>query len=74
MQDKFKTCQNCPDRTVKPNCHTTCEGYLERCKKFEAIREAKKRYADTVSFDVEVAKKVYDINKKNKRRIHLIKK
>jgi hypothetical protein len=30
MCDKFKTCQNCPDRSIHPNCHTTCEGYLYR--------------------------------------------
>lgn len=34
MCDKFKTCQNCPDRSIHPNCHTTCEGYLYRKSKY----------------------------------------
>ncbi len=36
--DKFETCQNCPDRTVEPNCHMTCEGYLFRSEKAEKVR------------------------------------
>lgn len=40
MIDKFKTCKDCPDRSISPNCHNTCEGYLERCRKNE---ERKKR-------------------------------
>lgn len=39
--DKFKTCKDCPDRCVSPNCHMTCEGYLHRVKVGEAIREEK---------------------------------
>lgn len=23
-------CYNCPDRTVEPNCHTSCEKYLSQ--------------------------------------------
>ena len=30
--DKFKSCQDCPDRSIEPNCHETCEGYLFRCE------------------------------------------
>ena len=39
--DKFKTCKDCPDRCVSPNCHMTCEGYLHRVKAGEAIRKEK---------------------------------
>lgn len=28
-------CKNCPDRCVEPNCHMTCEKYLE----FQAFRQ-----------------------------------
>lgn len=42
MIDKFKTCQNCPDRCIEPNCHTTCEGYLARKKMYEKISEARR--------------------------------
>ena len=23
------TCYGCPDRTIEPNCHTTCEKYIK---------------------------------------------
>lgn len=42
MIDKFKTCQNCPDRCIEPNCHNTCEGYLARKKRFEKISEERR--------------------------------
>lgn len=42
--DKFKTCKDCPDRTIQPNCHTTCEGYIYRCKINEE-RKANERKA-----------------------------
>ena len=39
--DKFKWCKDCPDRTVLPNCHSTCEGYLNRCREAEEKRQKK---------------------------------
>ena len=39
--DKKKSCKDCPDRTVEPNCHMTCEFHLERVAKTEKIRIAK---------------------------------
>ena len=39
MFDKFKTCKDCPDRSVEPNCHSTCEGYIARCKQNEERRK-----------------------------------
>lgn len=39
-------CYNCPDRTIEPNCHTTCERYLKDKKELfernEKARECKK--------------------------------
>ena len=32
MFDKEKSCKDCPDRTVQPNCHETCKGYIKRCE------------------------------------------
>ena len=40
--DKFKTCQNCPDRSIHPNCHNTCEGYLARQRQIKKIKAARK--------------------------------
>lgn len=31
--DKYKTCKDCPDRSVDPPCHDNCEGYKARCEK-----------------------------------------
>ncbi len=39
--NKFHTCKGCPDRTVEPNCHKTCEGYIFRQKRQEEIRNNK---------------------------------
>lgn len=39
---KHKTCLNCTDRTIEPNCHTDCEGYLHRQARKEQARQARK--------------------------------
>ena len=42
-------CKDCPDRTVEPNCHTTCAKYLE----YRAIldeRNENKRLQKEISF------------------------
>ena len=52
MIDKFKTCLNCPDRSINPNCHTACEGYIHRCKLNEERR--KKRLEDTMFKDFQI--------------------
>lgn len=41
MNDKFITCKDCPDRVAQPNCHSTCEGYIERQRKRREINEAR---------------------------------
>lgn len=50
MIDKFKTCKDCPDRSVQPNCHSTCEGYLHRCKVNEELREKRRKIRDEKDF------------------------
>lgn len=41
--DKTKSCKDCPDRSVEPNCHMTCEFYLDRLNKHaEEVHERKK--------------------------------
>lgn len=47
--DKFKTCQNCPDRTIHPNCHTICEGYLYRKMQIDKANKARQD-RDRISF------------------------
>lgn len=41
-----ETGRDCPSRTVEPNCHTTCDKYLEFKTKCEKIREDRIRTAE----------------------------
>ena len=45
--DKAKSCKDCPDRTVEPNCHMTCEYHLKREERQVIIRKARKKNHDT---------------------------
>lgn len=47
--DKLKTCKDCPDRQIDPNCHSTCAGYLERKRKTEEARKARFEYSEELS-------------------------
>lgn len=45
--DKRKSCQGCPDRTIEPNCHDTCEdGYKWRIKQNEKRKAARRAEAE----------------------------
>lgn len=48
--NKFHTCKGCPDRTVEPNCHNTCQGYIYRHEQFEKRREKAKSEADIKNY------------------------
>lgn len=37
-------CKNCPDRTIEPNCHTTCKKYLEWRKAVDETRQKEIAY------------------------------
>ena len=43
--DKYKACkdlktgEDCPDRSVTPACHDTCDGYKFRCQKQKEIND-----------------------------------
>ena len=39
---KEESCKGCPDRTVEPNCHTTCEYHLKRVKTKQRENEARR--------------------------------
>lgn len=47
---KFKTCQGCQDRSIEPNCHMTCEGYLFRCENIRKSKERKNENCDYADF------------------------
>ena len=48
--DKFKTCKDCPDRTIEPNCHENCEGYNYRKSENEKLYEERKKRCDYMAF------------------------
>lgn len=37
--DKYKTCKDCPDRSIDPPYHDACEGYKVRCEKQKEIND-----------------------------------
>lgn len=39
--------KDCPKRTVKPNCHSYCEEYLEWRKQKDAIAEARYKHFES---------------------------
>lgn len=48
--NKFETCEDCPDRSIEPNCHNTCRGYLYRQEQKEKIRKEKAKDSDYIGF------------------------
>lgn len=58
--NKFESCEGCPDRTIEPNCHITCEGYIFRLEKSERLKKLRRKDFDYYDFKknvVENAKK-----------------
>lgn len=70
MNDKYKSCKDCPDRSVTPNCHSTCEGYLKRVEKRKEISKKRKGESDYIGYlrDTSASiKKRFNLEQKNKR-------
>ena len=59
--DKFETCQGCEDRSIEPNCHINCEGYLFRCEKLKNAKEGREENLEYYGFKTE------SINRTRKR-------
>ncbi len=49
MAMKITCCKGCEDRTVEPNCHVTCERYLEALADRRSITKA--AMAEKVIYD-----------------------
>ncbi len=48
---EIKRCPpNCPNRSIEPNCHTTCEIYKDSLEEFRKIKERKKADAEYTAF------------------------
>ena len=37
----FKSCNDCSNRVVEPNCHMTCQDYLSEVEEQERIKKIK---------------------------------
>ena len=40
-------CKNCKERTIEPNCHTTCEKYLKYVDMCKEYKEQERNYRRT---------------------------
>ena len=66
--NNFKTYKDCPDRTLEPNCHETCEGYKYRLKEAEKLKEVKRKERAVDDFKVEAVEKTIAATKKARKR------
>lgn len=46
---KEKTCKDCRDRTIEPNCHMTCEKYLKAKEKMAGVNRCISRHFNEVA-------------------------
>lgn len=51
--NKFETCEECPDRSIEPNCHNTCRGYLYRREKIAERKKEKAKEIDFIGFKLD---------------------
>lgn len=63
--NKFESCSGCPDRTIEPNCHDTCSGYLYRQAKNERQKEQKRKEYDYKDYKID---RVEETKRKVKRK------
>lgn len=73
MIDKYKTCKDCPDRSISPNCHSICEGYLDRVRKNKEISETRRKQLSTIEYEFDKnsklqKKKVMDLKRNRNRK------
>lgn len=66
--NKFHTCYGCPDRSIEPNCHSTCEGYKYRTEKAEALKEEKRKAYEYINYK---SKRVMETKEKIAKRCRL---
>lgn len=64
-RNKFHTCEKCPDRSVEPNCHATCRGYIYRQEQRAKINEQKTKDFVYAGFKVD---RIAETKKKANRR------
>lgn len=48
--NKEISCLNCPDRKAEPNCHITCNEYLERIERYNAIKSKKQNDKQLIDY------------------------
>ena len=55
--NKFDSCYGCPDRTIDPNCHDTCEGNLYRVAEREKEKKERRKDFDYYQYKDDVMTK-----------------
>lgn len=55
--NKFETCKDCPDRSIDPNCHDSCKGYLYRAAENEKRRAAQREDSEFIATKWELMRK-----------------
>lgn len=40
---KTTPCKDCTERTIEPNCHSTCERYLDMVERNRVLKEKKEK-------------------------------
>lgn len=48
-------CRGCADRCAEPNCHITCERYIEACKRLDEERKARYLANEPTSYSFDIA-------------------
>lgn len=55
--NKFHTCYGCPDRSIEPNCHATCRGYIYRQEEIERRSKERRKNFDYYQYKDDVMTK-----------------
>lgn len=61
----YKDCKNCPDRSISPNCHSTCETYLAMKKEREERNKKRHKEASYVDYYYETKLRMKKQKNKN---------
>lgn len=58
QHNKFITCKDCPDRSVEPNCHETCKGYLYRQSERDKVSKERRKNFDYYEYKEDAIQKM----------------
>ena len=65
--EKYKTCADCPDRTIEPvNCHMTCKGYIHRQKQSIELKQKRAAEKEYDNFHSQMVRRMKAMNNRKK--------